>query len=84
MDTYGKIALVVVLVVFLGGAYGLRYLASHTPRWTVLFTGLVLFVVSICINPGSSRELAGITGVMRLLSLFGITYGICVIRKKIT
>lgn len=82
MDSYGKIALVVVLVAFFGGAYGLRFLANHTPRWTVLATALVLLALSAGIDPKHSRELAGLVDVLRVLSLFGITYGISVFRKK--
>lgn len=82
MDFYGKIALILILIAFIAAAFTLRFLASHTPKWTVLITALVIFALSFSINAGHSRELAGVIGLLRIVGLFGITYGISVLRKK--
>lgn len=82
MDSYGKLALIIILVVFFAAAFTLRFMASRTPKWTVLVTALVIFALSFSIDAGHSRELAGVVGLLRIVGLFGITYGISVIRKK--
>jgi hypothetical protein len=82
MDAYGKNALALILIVFFAAAFGLRFMANHTPRWTVFATALVVLALSFCINSGHSRELAGVVGLLRIIGLFGITYGITVLRKK--
>ncbi len=81
MDTYGKIALVVFLFAFLAVAYGYRYMANHAPKWAVLVTAVIIFVLSF-IEVEHTREMAGVVALMRITSLFGITYGIGVLRKK--
>lgn len=82
MDFYGKITLVLILIAFIAAAFALRFLAGHAPKWTVLITALVIFALSFSINAGHSRELAGIIGLLRIVGLFGITYGISVLCKK--
>jgi hypothetical protein len=82
MDSYGKIALIVILITFFAAAFTLRFMASHTPKWTVLITALVIFALSFSIDAGHSRELAGVVGLLRIVGLFGITFGISVLRKK--
>jgi hypothetical protein len=82
MDTYGKIVLIPIVITFFAAAFALRYLANHTPKWTVLVTALVLFALSFCIDIGHSRELSGVVGLLRILGLFGITYGVSLLRNK--
>ena len=82
MDTYGKIALVVFLMAFFAVAYGYRYMANRLPKWAVLATATIIFALSFTIEVGHSREMAGVSALLRITSLFGITYGISVIRKK--
>jgi predicted permease len=82
MDTYGIIALVVLLIAFFAAAFALKVLGNRAPRWSVLVVALVIFAFSFSINVGHSRELIGVVGFLRILGLFGITYGISVFRKK--
>ncbi len=82
MDTYGKIALVVFLIAFFAVAYGYRYMSNRAPKWAVLATATVIFALSFTVEVGHSREMAGVAALLRITSLFGITYGISVIRRK--
>ena len=82
MDTYGKIALVVFLLAFFAIAYGYKFMANRAPKWAVLVTATVIFALTFTIEVGHSREMAGVAALLRITSLFGITYGISVIRKK--
>jgi hypothetical protein len=82
MDAYGKVALVVIICFFIAAGFAMRYLAKSTPRWTVLAISLAIYALSFTFNPGRSRELVGLVGILRMVGLVGTIYGITVFRKK--
>jgi hypothetical protein len=64
MDTYGKIALAFILIIYFVTAFRLRFMANRTLKWTVLVIGLVIFGLGFSIDSGHSRELAGAVGLL--------------------
>ena len=60
----------------------MRYLAKQAPRWTVLVVSLAIYVFSYTLDPGRSRELVGLVGVLRMVGVIGALYGIAVFRQK--
>jgi len=83
MDSYGVVALVVFISLCFLMAALLSFLAKRTPKWTVLVICVLLYAVSFTFSPGHSRELVGLVGFLRFMGIFGIIYGITIIRKKL-
>lgn len=82
MDAYGKVALVIIICLFIAAGFVIRHLAKHGPRWSVLAACLAIYALSFTFDPGHSRELVGLVGVLRMVGVVGSLYGIAVFRKK--
>ena len=82
MDTTQMGYLVVIIVSFLAAMIGLYLLSKKVSGGVVLAIGVLLYLVSSLLDPGNSRDMRVVTGVLGATGIGGVILGLLDIRRN--
>ena len=76
MDSYGQVLVAMTVVVLILALIGYVLLAHYGPRNAVIIVAMFLYIGSYAIDPGRSRELHGVVGLMQFTGFMGGVVGV--------
>ena len=76
MDPFGQVFLVVSIVAVVAALVGFWFLSRRGPHGSVLAVAAALYIASYAFDPGRSRELVGLAGILRITGFVGGILGV--------